>query len=49
MCAEVSTMLRGVLADFFFKCWYLEILPITVFGTYQGAFTIMLKAFDWKE
>jgi hypothetical protein len=22
---------------------------ITVFGTYQGASTIMLKAFDWKR
>jgi hypothetical protein len=31
MCAEASTVLRAVAvavaADFFFNCWYLEILP----------------------
>jgi hypothetical protein len=26
MCAEASTTLRAVAADFFFNCWYLEIL-----------------------
>jgi hypothetical protein len=26
MCAEASTILRAVVADFFFICWYLEIL-----------------------
>jgi hypothetical protein len=26
MCAEASTVLRAVAADFFFNCWYLEIL-----------------------
>jgi hypothetical protein len=25
MCAEASTALRVVAADFFFDCWYLEI------------------------
>jgi hypothetical protein len=25
MCAEASTILRAVAADFFFNCWYLEI------------------------
>jgi hypothetical protein len=25
MCAEASTVLRAVVADFFFNCWYLEI------------------------
>jgi hypothetical protein len=25
MCAEASTILRAVVADFFFNCWYLEI------------------------
>jgi hypothetical protein len=25
MCAEGSTVLRAVAADFFFNCWYLEI------------------------
>jgi hypothetical protein len=24
MCAEASTVLRAVAADFFFNCWYLE-------------------------
>jgi hypothetical protein len=42
-------MLRAVAADFFFNCWYLEIPSKTVFGTYQGASTIMRKAFDWKR
>jgi hypothetical protein len=27
MCAEASTILRAVAADFFFNCWYLEIPP----------------------
>jgi hypothetical protein len=47
--AEASTVLRAVAADFFFNCWYLEIPRIIVFGTYQGASTIMRKAFDWKR
>jgi hypothetical protein len=25
MCADASTILRAVAADFFFNCWYLEI------------------------
>jgi hypothetical protein len=25
MCAEASTVLRAVVADFFFNCWHLEI------------------------
>jgi hypothetical protein len=25
VCAEASTVLRAVAADFFFNCWYLEI------------------------
>jgi hypothetical protein len=49
MCAEESTVLRAVAADFFFNCWYLEIPSETVFGTYQGAPTIMRKAFEWKR
>jgi hypothetical protein len=49
MCAEESTILRAVVADFFFNCWYLEIPSDNVFGTYQGASTIMQKAFDWKR
>jgi hypothetical protein len=49
MCAEANTILRAVVEEFFFNCWYLEILRITIFGTYQGASTIMHKAFDWKR
>jgi hypothetical protein len=26
MCAEASTILRAVVVDFFFNCWYLDIL-----------------------
>jgi hypothetical protein len=49
VCAEVNAVLRAVLADFFFNCWYLEIPSDTIFGTYQGASTIMYKSFDWKH
>jgi hypothetical protein len=49
MCAEASTVLRVVAADFSFNCWYLESLRITVLGTYEDASTIMRKAFDWKR
>jgi hypothetical protein len=46
MCAEASTVLRAVAADFF-GVW--KSLRITVFGPYQGASTIMHKAYDWKR
>jgi hypothetical protein len=47
VCAEASTVLRAVAADFFsVDVW--RSCEITVFGTYQGASTIMPKAFDWK-
>jgi hypothetical protein len=45
MCAEASTVLRAIAADFFFNCRYLEILAITVFDTYQGVCIIMRKDF----
>jgi hypothetical protein len=41
MCAEASTVLRAV------GIW--RSLPITIFGTYQSASTLMHKAFDWKH
>jgi hypothetical protein len=41
--------LRAVAADFFFNFWCLEILRITVFGTYKVLATIMRKALDWKR
>jgi hypothetical protein len=49
MCAEASTVLRAVAAEFFFYCGIWRSLRITVFGIYQGASTIMRKAFDWKR
>jgi hypothetical protein len=46
MCAEASTVLRAVAADFFFNRWYLEILSDNrirhVPRCVQG------EAFDWK-
>jgi hypothetical protein len=49
MCAEESTILRDIAVYFSFNCLYFKSLQITVFGTYQGASTIMHKAFDWKR
>jgi hypothetical protein len=49
VCAEASTVLRSAAANFIFNCWYLEILWITIFSTYQGAYTIMRKALDRKH
>jgi hypothetical protein len=49
MCAEASTVLRAVAADFFLTVGIWRSLRITVFGTYQGASTIMRKAPDWKR
>jgi hypothetical protein len=49
MCAEANTVLRAVAGDFFFNCWCWRSLRITVFGTYQGASTVMSKAFDYKR
>jgi hypothetical protein len=48
VCAQERTVLRVVGADFFFNCCYIEI-PVDIFGTYQSAFTIMRKVFDWKR
>jgi hypothetical protein len=47
MCAEAITMLRAVAADLTVGIW--RSLGTTVFGTYQGASTVMRKAFDWKR
>jgi hypothetical protein len=49
MCAEASIVLRAVAVDFLFNCCIWRSLWITVFGTCQGASTIMRKAFDWKR
>jgi hypothetical protein len=47
MCAEASTVLRAVAADFFFNCCYLEI-PSNNCIEHMPT-TIMRKAFDWKH
>jgi hypothetical protein len=49
MCAEASTILRAVAADFSFNVGIWRSLRKTVFGTHQGASTIMRKAFNWKR
>jgi hypothetical protein len=49
VCAEASTILRAVAANFFLTVGIWRSLRITAFGTYQGASTIMRKAFDWKR
>jgi hypothetical protein len=49
MCAEASTILRAVAADFFVNRWYLEIPSDNRIRHEPGASTIMRKAFDWKR
>jgi hypothetical protein len=44
MCAEASTVLRAVAADFFFKCWYLEIPSDNCIRHIPRC-----EAFDWKR
>jgi hypothetical protein len=48
MCAEVSTVLRAVAADFFFNCWYLEFPSDNRIQHIPRWFTVMRKAFDCK-
>jgi hypothetical protein len=40
---------RAVAADFSLTVGIWSSLRITLFGTYQGASTIMCKASDWKR
>jgi hypothetical protein len=49
MCAEASAVLRAVVADFSYNCWYLEIPSDSRIRTYQNVSTIIRKAFDWKH
>jgi hypothetical protein len=42
------TGLRAVVTDFFFKCIW-RFLQMTVFGTFQGASTVMHNAFERKR
>jgi hypothetical protein len=44
MCAEASTVLRAVAADFFFNCWYLEIPSDNRIRQIPRC-----KTFDWKR
>jgi hypothetical protein len=49
MYAEASTISRAVARISSLAVGIWRSLRITVFGTYQGASTIMRKAFDWKR
>jgi hypothetical protein len=46
---EANTVLRAVarISSLTVCAW--RFIQITVFGTYQGASTIMCKTFDWKR
>jgi hypothetical protein len=49
VCAEASTVLRAVAADFLLTVAVWRSLRITIFSTYPGTSTIMRKAFNWKR
>jgi hypothetical protein len=49
MCAEASTVLRAIAADFFFNCWYLEIPSDNRIRHIPWCFHCHVKAFDWKR
>jgi hypothetical protein len=44
-----STLLLAVVTVYFLTVDVWRSLRITVFGTYQGASTIMCKTLDWKR
>jgi hypothetical protein len=46
---EMRTVLRAVVTDFFFNCWCWRSLGITIFGTYEGASTVVHKTLDWES
>jgi hypothetical protein len=47
--AEAHTVLRAVVRDFVFNCYFLEIPSDNRICTYQGASTVMLKILDCKR
>jgi hypothetical protein len=49
VCTEARTISRAVAVDFFLVVGVRKSVRITVFGTYQGASTIMWRALDWKR
>jgi hypothetical protein len=51
VCAETSTVFKLQRRISFLTVGIWASLQITIFGTYeeQGVFTIMCKAFDWKN
>jgi hypothetical protein len=49
VCAEASTVLRDVAADFLFSYWYLEIPSDNSIQHIPCASTIMHKTLDWKR
>jgi hypothetical protein len=49
VCAEASTVLRAVAADFFSNCWYLVIPSDNRILHIPRCVHIMRKDFDWKR
>jgi hypothetical protein len=49
MYVEARTVLRAVVTDFFLTVGVWRSLRINVFGTYQGASTIVRITLDWKH
>jgi hypothetical protein len=49
MCAEASTVLRAVAADFSFSCWYLEIPLDNRIRYIPMCVHYHAQAFDWKR
>jgi hypothetical protein len=49
VCAEVSTLLRAVVADLFFNCWYLEIPLDNRIEQIPRCVDYCVQAFDWKR
>jgi hypothetical protein len=51
MCTEASTALRALAADFYFNFRIWRSFRVTLFGTCQGASSIMRKSYipDWFE
>jgi hypothetical protein len=49
MCAEASTVLRVVAADFFFNCWYLEIPSDNRIRHLPRCVNYHAQGFHWKR
>jgi hypothetical protein len=49
MCAEASSILGAVAANFFFNCWYLEIPLNNRIRHIPRCVRYMRKTLDWKR